>query len=63
MYFKINVEGLNGGHSGGDIHLGRANANKLLPASFSCFQASMRLWFLKSTAAICATPFRVPHMQ
>uniref|UniRef100_UPI00267477EE aminoacyl-histidine dipeptidase n=2 Tax=Muribaculaceae TaxID=2005473 RepID=UPI00267477EE len=30
MYFKINVEGLNGGHSGGDIHLGRANANKLL---------------------------------
>ena len=30
FYFKINVEGLNGGHSGGDIHLGRANANKLL---------------------------------
>ena len=30
LYFKINVEGLNGGHSGGDIHLGRANANKLL---------------------------------
>ncbi len=30
LYFKINIEGLNGGHSGGDIHLGRANANKLL---------------------------------
>lgn len=30
LYFRINVEGLNGGHSGGDIHLGRANANKLL---------------------------------
>lgn len=30
LYFKINVEGLQGGHSGGDIHLGRANANKLL---------------------------------
>lgn len=30
MYFRINIEGLNGGHSGGDIHLGRANANKLL---------------------------------
>lgn len=30
LYFKINIEGLNGGHSGGDIHLGRANANRLL---------------------------------
>lgn len=30
LYFKISIEGLNGGHSGGDIHLGRANANKLL---------------------------------
>lgn len=30
LYFKINVEGLNGGHSGGDIHLGRANANKIV---------------------------------
>ena len=29
-YFRIDVTGLNGGHSGGDIHLGRANANKLL---------------------------------
>lgn len=30
LYFRIKVEGLNGGHSGGDIHLGRANANKVL---------------------------------
>lgn len=29
-YFKINVENGQGGHSGGDIHLGRANANKLV---------------------------------
>ncbi|MCH5237450.1 MAG: aminoacyl-histidine dipeptidase [Muribaculaceae bacterium] len=29
-YFKISVSGLLGGHSGGDIHLGRANANKLI---------------------------------
>lgn len=29
-YFKIKVSGLLGGHSGGDIHLGRANANKLV---------------------------------
>ena len=29
-YFKIVVTGLNGGHSGGDIHKGLGNANKLL---------------------------------
>lgn len=29
-YFKVKVSGLLGGHSGGDIHLGRANANKIL---------------------------------
>ena len=28
--FKVSVTGLKGGHSGCDIHLGRANANKLL---------------------------------
>jgi dipeptidase D len=27
---KVSVKGLKGGHSGGDIHLGRANANKVL---------------------------------
>lgn len=29
-YFKFDVSGGLGGHSGGDIHLGRANANKLV---------------------------------
>ena len=29
-YFKVCIEKGQGGHSGGDIHLGRANANKLL---------------------------------
>jgi dipeptidase D len=28
--FQITVKGLTGGHSGGDIHLGRGNANKLM---------------------------------
>jgi dipeptidase D len=28
--FTISVKGLTGGHSGGDIHLGRGNANKLM---------------------------------
>ena len=30
FYAKIQIKGLKGGHSGGDIHLGRACANKLL---------------------------------
>lgn len=30
FYFKAAVSGLKGGHSGGDIHLGRANANKVI---------------------------------
>lgn len=30
FYFRLNVEKGLGGHSGGDIHLGRANANKLV---------------------------------
>ncbi len=29
-YFRIDVTGLNGGHSGGEIHKGLGNANKLL---------------------------------
>ncbi len=29
-YFKFELSGGQGGHSGGDIHLGRANANKLM---------------------------------
>ena len=28
LYFKINIKGLNGGHSGGEIHKGLGNANK-----------------------------------
>lgn len=30
FFFKVEVKGLTGGHSGGDIHLGRGNANKIL---------------------------------
>ena len=29
-YMRVSVSGLLGGHSGGDIHLGRANANKVI---------------------------------
>lgn len=30
FFCKVTVKGLNGGHSGGDIHLGLGNANKIL---------------------------------
>ena len=30
QYFRIDVKGLNGGHSGGEIHKGLGNANKIL---------------------------------
>lgn len=30
VYFRIDVKGLKGGHSGSDIHLGLGNANKIL---------------------------------
>ena len=30
QYFRIDVKGLNGGHSGGEIHKGLGNANKVL---------------------------------
>lgn len=30
QYFRIDVNGLNGGHSGGEIHKGLGNANKIL---------------------------------
>ncbi|MDL2255011.1 aminoacyl-histidine dipeptidase [Parabacteroides sp. OttesenSCG-928-G06] len=30
QYFTVSVSGLNGGHSGGDIHKGLGNANKIL---------------------------------
>ncbi len=42
--FEIRVSGLQGGHSGMDIHLGRANANKLLPrVLMACAPAGLRL--------------------
>lgn len=40
MRFNVSVSGLSGGHSGGDIHLGKANAIKVL---------NRYLWLLKDT--------------
>lgn len=41
-YAKVAISGLLGGHSGGDIHLGRANANKIL-ARFLSSQPDLQL--------------------
>ena len=42
--FLIKVSGLQGGHSGVDIHLGRANANKILTrVLMACAPAGLRL--------------------
>lgn len=36
FYARVQVKGLLGGHSGSDIHMGRANANKLLARFLNC---------------------------
>lgn len=41
-YAKVHVSGLLGGHSGGDIHLGRGNANKIL-ARFLSTQTDLQV--------------------
>jgi len=41
-YAKVHVSGLLGGHSGGDIHLGRGNANKIL-ARFLTTQSDLQV--------------------
>jgi len=41
-YAKVHVSGLLGGHSGGDIHLGRGNANKIL-ARFLVSQSDLQI--------------------
>lgn len=41
-YAKVHVSGLLGGHSGGDIHLGRGNANKIL-ARFLTSQSDLQV--------------------
>ncbi len=37
--FSLQISGLKGGHSGGDIHLGRANAIKLLARTLNALQS------------------------
>lgn len=56
--FKLTLKGLKGGHSGGDIHLGLGNANKLLARFWLARLSWICVWWI-STVAHCAMPFRV----
>jgi dipeptidase D len=42
--YRLEVSGLKGGHSGGDIHLPRANANKLISRIFSNISSNFDLF-------------------
>ncbi|NDV58381.1 aminoacyl-histidine dipeptidase [Bacteroides sp. 519] len=67
--FKVGVLGLKGGHSGGDIHLGRGNANKILNRYLSLIAAKYDMYLCeinggnlrnaipREAYAICAVPY------
>ncbi|MDL2213289.1 aminoacyl-histidine dipeptidase [Bacteroides sp. OttesenSCG-928-N06] len=69
FFFKVGVSGLKGGHSGGDIHLGRGNANKILNRFLSRTSAKYDMYLCeinggnlrnaipREAYAICAVPF------
>ena len=44
FFFRVEVKGLKGGHSGGDIHLGRGNANKILNRFLSRIAANYDMY-------------------
>ena len=68
FFFKVEVKGLKGGHSGGDIHLGRGNANKILNRFLSKMIAKYDLYLCeinggnlrnaipREAYAVCAVP-------
>ncbi|MDR0937827.1 MAG: aminoacyl-histidine dipeptidase [Mediterranea sp.] len=71
--FKITVKGLKGGHSGGDIHLGRGNANKILSRFLAHLSTRHDLYLIeidggnlrnaipREAYAICAVPDDAKH--
>ena len=73
FFFKVEVKGLKGGHSGGDIHLGRGNANKILNRFLSRMAARHDLYLCeinggnlrnaipREAYAICAVPEDAKH--
>ena len=73
FFFKVEVKGLKGGHSGGDIHLGRGNANKILNRFLSRMAARHDLYLCeinggnlrnaipREAYTICAVPEDAKH--
>lgn len=73
FFFKVEVKGLKGGHSGGDIHLGRGNANKILNRFLSKMIAKYDLYLCeinggnlrnaipREAYAVCAVPENAKH--
>ena len=73
FFFKVEVKGLKGGHSGGDIHLGRGNANKILNRFLSKMIAKYDLYLCeinggnlrnaipREAYAVCAVPEDAKH--
>lgn len=72
-YFRVTVKGLKGGHSGGDIHLGRGNANKILNRFLTQIAAkhdfylcefnggNLRNAIPREATALCAVPEADKH--
>ena len=72
-FFKVDVKGLKGGHSGGDIHLGRGNANKLLNRFLSRLSTKYDMYLCeinggnlrnaipREAYAVCAVPAADKH--
>lgn len=73
FFFKVEVKGLKGGHSGCDIHLGRGNANKILNRFLNHVAAKYDLYLCeinggnlrnaipREAYAICAVPEEAKH--
>lgn len=73
FFFKVDFKGLKGGHSGGDIHLGLGNANKILTRFLdkvnrkydmylcSIHGGNLRNAIAREAMAVCAIPTQYKH--
>jgi dipeptidase D len=61
QYLRIDIKGLNGGHSGGEIHKGLGNANKILVRFLYLLKQNTRLYYAKSTVVTFETPSHAKH--
>lgn len=71
FFFRVGVKGLKGGHSGGDIHLGLGNANKILNRFLSQTAKKYDMYICeinggnlrnaipREAYAVCAVPFEI----